>query len=117
MNTANRKREVSGKAVRLSRAQRAAVLKALSDPTRFEVLERIAKASCPLSCMEARDTLGIAPATLSHHLKELETAGLIETRREGKYVFLSLRPGILEALASTLNSRGGTCSKASPQNR
>lgn len=117
MSTAERGRNVSGKIVRLTRAQRTAILKALSDPTRFELLERIAKAGCPLGCMEVRDALDIAPATLSHHMKELETAGLIEGRREGKYVFLSLRPGVLEALASTLNSLGGVCSNVSPEDR
>lgn len=86
----------------LTDAQRTAVLKALADPRRFELLERIAKHRCPLGCSEALAEMPISAATLSHHIKELETAGVIEVRREGKYAFLSLRPGVLEALASTL---------------
>ena len=81
-----------------------ALLKALADPKRFELLERIAKASCPLGCMEARSALAISPATLSHHIKELETAGLITIRREGKFHFMSLRTGVLNALIATLSS-------------
>jgi ArsR family transcriptional regulator, arsenate/arsenite/antimonite-responsive transcriptional repressor len=92
----------AGKPVRLSRARRAVLLKALADPRRFELLEKIAKANCPLACTEARSTLPISAATLSHHIKELETAGLIDVRREGKFAFLSLRPGVLAALADGL---------------
>lgn len=93
----------SAKKPGISRARRTALLKALADPKRFELLERVARATCPLGCMEARAALKIAPATLSHHIKELETAGLIEVRREGKFHFLSVRAGVLEALAANLS--------------
>jgi ArsR family transcriptional regulator len=93
----------AGKTARLSNARRTALLKALADPRRFELLERIAKNTCPLGCAAVRAAMPIAAATLSHHIKELETAGLIDVRREGKFSFLSLRPGVLEGLASTLS--------------
>lgn len=88
----------------LPRARQIAVFKALADPHRFELLQQIAKAGCPLGCAKALAALSISPATLSHHIKELETAGLIEVRREGKFAYLSLRPGVLESIASTLNT-------------
>jgi ArsR family transcriptional regulator len=88
--------------VRLTGARRTAILKALADPMRFELLERIAKAACPLGCAEARIALPICAATLSHHIGELEAAGLIEVRREGKFHFLALRPGVLQSLISVL---------------
>jgi len=94
----------SAKPVRLTRAQRTAILRALADPKRFELLERIARANCPLGCSVAREALAISPATLSHHIKELQTSGLIDVRREGKYHFLSMKPGVLEALAAHLQS-------------
>jgi ArsR family transcriptional regulator len=90
------------KSAPLSRARRTAILKALADPRRFELLERIAKANCPLGCSQIRPALAISPATLSHHIKELETAGLIDVTREGKFHFLALRPGVLEALIACL---------------
>ena len=90
--------------VRLTRAQRTAILKALSDPKRFELLETIARSQCPLGCTAAHEALSIAPATLSHHIKELQTSGLIDVRREGKFAFLSIKPGVLEALSSYLQS-------------
>ena len=92
----------STKPARLTRARRTAILKALADPKRFELLERIAAASCPLSCSAVRPALDIAPATLSHHMKELESAGLIQITREGKFHFLSLRAGVLDSLIAIL---------------
>jgi ArsR family transcriptional regulator len=96
----------SAKPLRLTRARRTALLKALADPHRFELLERIAKASCPLACSDVRAALPISAATLSHHIKELETAGLVDIKREGKFLFLSLRASVLEALIGTLSALG-----------
>jgi ArsR family transcriptional regulator, arsenate/arsenite/antimonite-responsive transcriptional repressor len=92
----------AARAARLTRARRTAILKALADPRRFELVERIAKANCPLGCAQALAALPISAATLSHHIKELETAGLIQVRREGKFHFLTLRPGVLESLSTDL---------------
>lgn len=92
------------KPVRLTRAQRTVVLKALADPKRFELLEKIARAQCPLTCTMATEALAISAATLSHHVKELQTSGLIDVRREGKFAFLSIKPGVLEALSSYLQA-------------
>ena len=94
--------EQLAKPARLSRARRTAILKALADPRRFELLEKIAQANCPLGCAQARAALPISAATLSHHIKELETAGLITVRREGKFHFLSLRTGVLQSVAAHL---------------
>jgi ArsR family transcriptional regulator len=94
----------ASKSSRLTRARRSAILKALADPRRFELLEHIAKASCPLGCSQALSSMGISAATLSHHIKELETAGLITIRHEGKFHYMSLHPGVLDALATTLAS-------------
>jgi ArsR family transcriptional regulator len=90
------------KPARLTRARRTAILKALADPRRFELLERVAKAGCPFGCTDALQALPIAPATLSHHIKELESAGLIDVERRGKFHFLTLRRGVLQTLAGGL---------------
>ena len=97
---------------RMTQAQRTAILKALADPRRFEVLERIANSGCALSCSQTLADLPIAAATLSHHLKELETAGLIHVQREGKYHMLSVQPGVLEAMAETLQALSAACPNA-----
>lgn len=92
------------KSARLSRARRTAMLKALADPRRFELLQQIAKAQCPLGCAQARSALPISAATLSHHIKELETAGIITIRREGKFHYMSLRLGALASLAASISA-------------
>ena len=94
--------------MRLSRTQRTVVLKALADPKRFELLEKIARSQCPLTCTMATEALAISAATLSHHVKELQTSGLIDVRREGKFAFLSIKPGVLEALSAYLQSLSPT---------
>ena len=67
------------------------ITRALVDGRRFEILERIAAAKDEISCIDLRAEVPISRATLSHHIKELATAGLIETRRESKYMFLRMR--------------------------
>lgn len=62
-----------------------AISRALSDPRRFQILRYIAKESCS-ACSDLREAFPITAATLSHHLKELESCGLIETTRRGKFV-------------------------------
>ena len=86
----------------VNRAQRTLILKALADPRRFELLQQIATNGCPLGCTQALAAMPISAATLSHHIKELETAGLIEVRREGKFHYLSLRKGVLASVAAGL---------------
>jgi ArsR family transcriptional regulator, arsenate/arsenite/antimonite-responsive transcriptional repressor len=100
------------KSTGLTGARRTAILKALADPRRFEVLERIASSSCAVTCSQTLADLPIAAATLSHHLKELEAAGLIHVQREGKYHMLSVQPGVLEAIAETLQALSAACPNA-----
>ncbi|HET6168953.1 MAG TPA: helix-turn-helix domain-containing protein [Terracidiphilus sp.] len=90
--------------MRLSQARRNAILKALADPRRFQLLQKIASAGCPLGCAQARAALPIAAATLSHHIKELESAGLIHVERQGKFHFLTLKSGVLQGLAEILSA-------------
>ncbi len=67
------------------------VTKALVDSRRLEILERIARAEDEISCLALKADMPISRATLSHHIKELATAGLIDIRRESKYMFLRMR--------------------------
>ena len=63
--------------VSLSAVQRMAILKAISDPRRMEILEKLSGCEGNLGCSGLRDCMPISAATLSHHVKELETAGLV----------------------------------------
>ncbi|MBK7403624.1 MAG: helix-turn-helix transcriptional regulator [Phycisphaerales bacterium] len=80
------------------------IAKALADPTRVSVLERIARDGDVL-CAEIIEGFPISQATMSHHLKELREAGLIETEKEGKCVRLKALPGALSAFREDLARR------------
>jgi ArsR family transcriptional regulator len=67
------------------------ITKALVDSRRLEIFEGIAAAKDEISCTDLRAEIPISKATFSHHVKELATAGLIETRRESKYMYLRMR--------------------------
>ena len=67
------------------------ITRALVDGRRFEILERIAAVKNEISCSDLRAKIPISRATLSHHLKELANAGLIETRRRSRYMYLRMR--------------------------
>lgn len=88
-------------AINISASQRLAILKALADPRRMEIIERLAATACT-GCSDMRECLPISAATLSHHLKELETAGLIHIEREGKFARLTLRRDIWQAFLADL---------------
>jgi ArsR family transcriptional regulator len=62
------------------------ITKALADPRRFEILKHLAAQQSCEGCANLLAAFPITPATLSHHLKELENAGLITTERVGKFL-------------------------------
>ena len=66
------------------------ISKTVADPRRFEILQRVA-ATKELACSDLRDEIPVTAATLSHHLKELQDAGLIEARKGGKCMYMKLR--------------------------
>jgi ArsR family transcriptional regulator, arsenate/arsenite/antimonite-responsive transcriptional repressor len=88
----------------LSEAQLRSIAKALSDPKRFELLKQIGAASTALTCTVAQKCLAISAPTLSHHVRELNQAELIEVRREGKFAHLSLNRDVLDAYIRHLQS-------------
>ena len=73
------------------------IAKALADPRRYEILRKLGECERALRCETMRGCMEISPATLSHHMKELETAGLIHVKREGKFASYLLRREVLEA--------------------
>jgi len=76
---------------------------ALSDETRVRVVDMLAsgeKCVCDL-----QDAIGAAQSRLSFHLKVLREAGLVNDRKQGRWNFYSLRPEILDEMATFLQER------------
>ena len=73
---------------------------ALSDETRLRVVEMLTEGE---RCVcELQDAVGAAQSRLSFHLRVLRDAGLVNDRRQGRWVYYSLRPEVLEDMASWL---------------
>jgi ArsR family transcriptional regulator len=78
------------------------IAKALADRRRYEILRQIGERNGAVSCTDVRGCQPVSAATLSHHLKELETAGLITIVRKGKFADLVLQRDVLQAYVDHL---------------
>jgi ArsR family transcriptional regulator len=88
---------------RLTDRQFTQIARALAEPRRYEILKQIgACAENPATCAGLLKQQDITPATLSHHIKELENAGLVDTSREGKFMKLALNRPVLQAYLDRL---------------
>src|SRR5216684_2313368 len=77
------------------------ISKALADETRLRIFEAIS-AKVQMNCGEIVSMRGVTPATVSHHLKILSEAGLIDCRREGQFVYSQAVPETIEAYTRAL---------------
>jgi ArsR family transcriptional regulator, arsenate/arsenite/antimonite-responsive transcriptional repressor len=82
------------------RERLAAQFKALGDPTRLAIVNQLAGSG--ELCVCNLEPLGLSQPTISHHLKVLRDAGLVESTRRGTWAFYRLVPDAVDALAFTL---------------
>jgi len=85
------------------RADLATRFKALADPARVAIVNRLAGAGEVCVCAFV-DDLDLSQPTVSHHLRILRKAGLVEARRHGTWAYYRLVPETVSALASALGS-------------
>ena len=90
-----------------------AVLKALAEPSRWRIVELLA---CEELCVcHLEDETGIAQPLVSHHLKVLRRAGLVESEKHRQWTYYRLRPGVLDDLAQRFGALSSCC--PSPRER
>jgi ArsR family transcriptional regulator len=83
------------------RDQLASQFKALADPTRVAIVNQLSAADEVCVC-NLVDAFELSQPTISHHLRILREAGLVESSRRGTWAFYRLVPEALDALRSTL---------------
>ena len=80
----------------------AEVAKALSDPIRIQLLDVLRKHAGKVCVCELVPLFDVSQPTVSHHLKVLREAGLVESEKRGLWVYYYVLPGALDELADWL---------------
>jgi ArsR family transcriptional regulator, arsenate/arsenite/antimonite-responsive transcriptional repressor len=87
----------------------AEIFKALGDPARVRIVNRLATAGEPVCICDLIEPLGLGQPTVSHHMKKLVDAGLVEREQRGKWAFFSLKREAVETLAAVADLKGACC--------
>ncbi|MEV6715229.1 metalloregulator ArsR/SmtB family transcription factor [Lentzea sp. NPDC051208] len=89
-------------------AELATVFKALGDPVRLRLLSLIASRPSGEVCVcELTPAFDLSQPTISHHLKLLRQAGLVDSERRGTWVYYRVRPETTDRMAALLSSVSG----------
>jgi ArsR family transcriptional regulator, arsenate/arsenite/antimonite-responsive transcriptional repressor len=86
----------------------ARLFKALADPHRLKIINLLAISPDPVCVCEFTGPLGLSQPTVSHHLKKLLDAGLLDREQRGTWAYYSLRPDALSDLAAALDLQGAS---------
>jgi ArsR family transcriptional regulator, arsenate/arsenite/antimonite-responsive transcriptional repressor len=81
----------------------ASLARALADPIRVQILDTLRAGPGEVCQCELAPRFPISQPTLSHHLRKLHEAGLVDVERRGRWAYYSLVPGSLEGLRAWLS--------------
>jgi ArsR family transcriptional regulator len=84
-------------------AATASLFKALGDPARVKIVNLLARSDEAVCACEFIPALGLAQATVSHHLGKLTEAGLLHREQRGKWAFFSLNHEAVDRLAGLVD--------------
>ena len=84
----------------------ATLFRALADPARVKIVNLLARSAGPVCACEFEPALDLSQPTVSHHLKKLTDAGLVEREQRGRWAYFSLSRDAVETLASVADLKG-----------
>jgi ArsR family transcriptional regulator, arsenate/arsenite/antimonite-responsive transcriptional repressor len=87
----------------------AELFKALGDPARVRIVNLLATHRGPVCACDLYGPLGLSQPTVSHHLKKLTEAGLVEREQRGRWAYFSLKRDAVEKLAVVADLKGACC--------
>jgi ArsR family transcriptional regulator len=90
-------------------AATAEVFRALGDPARVRIVNVLATSGEPVCVCHLVEPLGLSQPTVSHHLKKLTEAGLLDREQRGKWAYYALRRGAVDTLAAVVDMKGACC--------
>jgi ArsR family transcriptional regulator len=86
----------------------AELFKALADPARVKLVNLLATSDEPVCVCHLIEPLGLAQPTVSHHLKKLTRAGLLDREQRGVWAYYSINREAMARLATLVELNGGT---------
>ena len=97
---------LTGTALSVQQAEQVApLLKALADPVRLRLVSLIAGSTGGEACVcDLNDAFELTQATISHHLKVLHSAGLLDREKRGVWVYYAVRPEALKSVATLFDT-------------
>ena len=84
----------------------AELFKVLSDPARVRIVNLLAVAREPVCACNLNEPVGLSQPTVSHHLRKLVDAGLLEREQRGRWAYFSLRRDAIDKLAAVADLKG-----------
>ena len=87
----------------------AQLFKALGDPARVRLVNLLAQGDGEVCMCDLIEPLGLSQPTVSHHMKKLVDAGLVEREQRGKWAYFSLKREAVERLAVVADLKEACC--------